>query len=321
MKILILRFSSFGDIVQALDVPTALRERFPGTAIHWAVRSDFREVVALHPHVDRIWTLDRQKGWRGLWKLATELRKEGFTHLYDAHNNLRSWILRLLLMPPHLVRRSKNRWKRFLLFKFRKNLFPWPFIGRKSFLAPLSKWGVSEALFQSPFPQLALPFEAPQKYVVLIPATAWAKKNWPRSHWVELIGLLQDQKLVVLGGPSDQFIDEIVTEAKHPSLLNLRGRLSLIESCAVVAGAKAVISADTGLMHVADQLGRPTLALIGPSAFGYPGSKSSRTLEVQLDCKPCSKDGRGPCQNQTYQKCMIDIRPTDVARFLREMNP
>src|SRR6185312_10157368 len=101
--------------------------------------------------------------------------------------------------------------------------------------------------------------------------------------------------------------------------INFAGKLSWLECLKVVDQANLVIAGDTGLMHAADLLGRPTLALVGPTAFGFPKKLSSRILEVPLTCRPCTKDGRGNCRNAEYKACMTRIKPESVAQAVRDI--
>lgn len=143
-------------------------------------------------------------------------------------------------------------------------------------------------------------------------------KRWPIEHWKTLIGLLPDINFALLGGPTDDFIKEI--EAVAPDRArNWAGRLSLAQNAGLFEKAAAVVANDTGLLHVADQMERPTIALIGPSAFGYPSHSSSSTMEVDLYCKPCSKDGRGKCVNSLYKRCLIEVTPESVANEIRRV--
>src|SRR6218665_3801257 len=96
-KLLIIRFSSFGDIVQALPVISAVKAQHPGAQIDWVVRSDFKGVVGGHPHLHRLWVFEKKSGLKGLLELCRLLSRENYTHIYDAHNNVRSLIVVNLL--------------------------------------------------------------------------------------------------------------------------------------------------------------------------------------------------------------------------------
>jgi ADP-heptose:LPS heptosyltransferase len=100
--------------------------------------------------------------------------------------------------------------------------------------------------------------------------------------------------------------------------LNLAGKTSLQVSSGVVALSRAVISNDTGLLHVAEQLGKRTIALMGPAPFGFPSRPTTKIMELNLSCRPCSKHGQGPCVNkEKFHKCLVDITPLQVAEQLR----
>src|ERR1700677_3886378 len=115
-KILIIRLSSIGDIIQCSSVPRNLRKTFPNSEIHWLVRSDNTELVKFNPFLDKVIVFNRSEGLGGWRKLSVELAKENYTHVYDAHNNLRSRMLTPSLKPQFFIRRLKERFKRFLLF-------------------------------------------------------------------------------------------------------------------------------------------------------------------------------------------------------------
>ncbi len=311
-KVLIIRFSSIGDVIQCLWAADRIRGHWPDSEIHWLVRSDVRDAVSLSPSVQRIWSLDRGAGIAGLLSLAWKLRGEGFTHIYDAHESLRSRVIRTLLRahlkPARLLTRSKQRLRRFLLLRLKINTFkPWPFRGAASYLKPLERW---EIPFGEPSPAQAKSASGP---VVIVPGSNWPKKNWPVKHWISLVRSLGSQKVEILGGKAEEpLAQQIIAGAKGAQIESFAGRQSLAQSLDRIAKASRVISGDTGLMHAADYLGVPTTAIIGPTAFGYPTRATSRIAELTLDCKPCSKDGSGGCRNSVYQRCLIELEPSQV---------
>jgi lipopolysaccharide heptosyltransferase II len=333
MKILIIRFSSFGDVLQSLSVAGRLGEHFPGAEIHWVTRQEFVPLIEPHPKVEKVWALPRKAGFSVLKNLSQELKRENFTHVYDAHNNLRSRIIGIYLKgflnwrvwtgKIKFLRRSIYRWRRFLLFRFHKNLFPKPFSGQFALLEPLKKWGVSEVA--PPIPQLFLSPESAvrakalipfSQFVTLAPSASFELKRWPVENWINLVQSLPDINFIALGGPEDAFIAEI--EKAAPSrVLNLAGKLSLEESAQVVAESRALVSNDTGLMHVAEQMGLPCIALLGPAPFGYPSRELTKIFALELWCRPCRKHGQGRCINPEFQKCLRGISVLEISRHLR----
>lgn len=321
-KSLIIRFSSFGDIVQCLHSAYALKAQYPDIQIHWAVRSDMAELLTLSPYIDRVWSFDRSEGMKGLVRFARELNREKFDYLYDAHNNVRSHVLSGLISAPKRARRPKSRWMRFLEFKMGMPQFNQPFQGAQSFVLPLEDWGVRLPKTQDKWlhvdnekiEHVANKFDLPNRYVTFAPSAAWQMKRWPVAHWKKLISSWTETPIVLLGGKEDHFISELHSRA---DVINLAGKTNLMESAYVIAGSQQVVSADTGLLHVADGLAVPTIALIGPTAFGFPSHPNSTTLEVDLSCRPCSKDGRGHCKQSVYQRCMVDISPERVLEVMK----
>ncbi len=327
MKILIVRLSSFGDILQAQACLSSIYAQAPQASIDWLVRSDFANLLKEQP-LRRVISLHREQGFLGLLKIIWQLSAEGYTHLYDAHNNVRSFWVRLLLPLFSLIRRgvytktlvrSKNRLRRFMYFKLGLPTFKMPFRGSQSFLDPLAAWGISPVfLQQSHWHTTSASQNLPASYIAMAPSAAWETKRWPVGHWQSLISLLPEFSFVILGGPQDHFCQDIAN-VDPKRVFNLAGKLSLEESCAVIAQAQLTISGDTGLLHVADQMRKANIGLIGPTAFGYTSQNTSMILETQLSCKPCSKDGRDRCTNAVFQKCMIDITPASVATSARQI--
>src|SRR5690606_25263953 len=128
------------------------------------------------------------------------------------------------------IRRSIRRFRRFLLFKLRWNLFRQPFSGQRDILEPLKKWGVPEEA--PPTPQLY--FQTSdlksrfrfERFVALAPSAAYPLKRWPLEYWKQLIRLLPESNFVVLGGNEDLFLNELESVDKN-RVQNMAGLLSL----------------------------------------------------------------------------------------------
>lgn len=317
MKILIIRFSSIGDLTQALSIPSFIKSYVPQAEIHFVTRKDLSTIVENHPNVHKIWTLDRKEGLSGLIKLIKELRKQNFTHVYDAHNNLRSFFIRTFIKPDFTLVRPMMRLKRFLLIRFQINLFEKPFSGQRDLIKPLEKWGMKFKLPEAP--QLFLNSDAKKKaadlagptdYIVLVPSAAYELKRWPVEYWDELIKMNPHKNFIILAGKNDHFTAKLNT---NKNVINYTGQTDLQTSAAIIEKAKLTISNDTGLLHISEQLGKPTIALMGPAPFGFPSRPSTLILERNLKCRPCSKHGQGPCVNPHFQECLRSINPEEVS--------
>ncbi len=329
-KFLIIRLSSIGDIIQCMGVVGGIRRHYPTAQIHWVARADMAETLSIDPRIEKVWKVNRDEGFEGLRRLSKELKAERYDYVYDAHNNLRSTIIKSYLRGrlchrPRIVTRSKDRLKRLLLFRFGINRFEWPFIGVESFRKPLYKWGIKE--FDDSFTGYTFPEGVTSKFtnftdsntVTLVPSANWEMKRWPVSHWRSLIELLPESKFVVLGGPADSFCEEICAAAPDRTI-NMAGRSTIMESSYIVATSTVVVSGDTGFLHSADLFQVPTIALMGPTAFGFPARPTSQIVALDhLKCRPCTKDGHGGCKESPYKRCMVEITPQSIAEKVRQI--
>jgi ADP-heptose:LPS heptosyltransferase len=324
-KILIIRFSSFGDIFHALSVVGPLSKKYPDCQIDWLTKIPFESILEGRAQIRKVITLEKKNSFLSLIKLAFKLRKEEYDLVYDAHNNLRSSILSMIIRPfsaGKYIIRSKDRFKRLLLFTFGVNKFPRPFRAFKSFSRPLlDNKIIDEDIFNLDWSDDELSRSLTNQIkgrIILCPSAAWEMKRWPLPHWKKLIDLLPEYRFAIVAGPDDLFCEELVLEDSE-RVINLAGQVSLKESCSIIAQAPLIVSADTGTIHVSDLFNVKGISLMGPSAFGFSSFPNTHTLEVELDCRPCSKDGRGKCSQDVWQKCMVDISPSNVATKVREL--
>jgi ADP-heptose:LPS heptosyltransferase len=325
-RILILRFSSFGDVTQCLSVPAKLRQKWPECEIHWAVRDDLAILLENHPDIQRIWSFPRKAGLIQLFQFAWLMRRQNFTRVYDAHNSTRSWVIGLILQffsKASVLRKSQKRFLRFLLFKLRVDWYQKPRSGQRDLLEPVKSWGISDLL--PPPPQLFLfshEIENVQKrlptdqFIAIAASAAFELKRWPVDYWVKLIASLPQENFILLGGPEDHFLKEIQKTAPD-RVFNWAGLTNLRETSAVVKLSKILIANDTGILHTAEQLGHPAIALMGPAPFGFPSRQLTSILELDLPCRPCSKHGQGPCTNPNFHQCLKGLSPELVLQTLK----
>ncbi len=320
MKFLIIRFSSIGDVTQSLSIPAHILNTYPTAQIDILTKVEFQNLFQYSPFVKKIWTIEKKISLKKIFKLSQDISAENYTHVYDAHNNLRSNLFYFLISANHKLQRPMMRFKRFLLLKFKINHFEKPFSGQRDLLKPLEKWQIPFSLPASP--QLFLDSDSEffcsdfllknnlKKYIVLVPSAAYELKRWPIKQWQKLIQLNPDKKFVVLAGPNDHFTQAL---NQFTNVINLTGQTTLSQSAALIATATCIVSNDTGMLHFSEQLGRSTIALMGPAPFGFPSRPTTKILERNLNCRPCSKHGQGPCVNKNYQECLIDISPEEVS--------
>ena len=158
------------------------------------------------------------------------------------------------------------------------------------------------------------------RWVMLIPGARWLNKRWPVSYFVQLTrdpSLADpDLRFAILGGASDAALGSAIAAGLGSRCLDLTGRTSISEMIEWLRLSSAVVTNDTGPMHIAAALGKPLVALFGPTEPRRTGpyGQVDRALRVDLPCSPCLKP---TCHWRSPVECLEAIRPTFVASRLR----
>ncbi len=155
--------------------------------------------------------------------------------------------------------------------------------------------------------------------IALAVGAAHFTKRWPLDHWITLAAALADRAdVVVLGGPAEEPAGATVAAAAGPRALNAAGRFALDGTAALIRRARAVVVADTGVLHLATAVGTPVVGLYGPTVreFGFfPYRADAHVLEHDLSCRPCSSHG-GPTCPLGHHHCLVDLPPAQVLAAL-----
>ena len=332
-NILAVRFSSIGDILLITPLLRAIRNSYPGCRVTLLTKREFVPLLSHNPHVYRV--LGLAPG-RPLFSLATELRGDGYTHLLDLHDNLRSRALRLLV-PGRWRSYPKHRLARALLIRSKRNHYrdrrP---VAERYFSAardlavkpdglPPEFFLGHEAGEQATAWLTAVGLQHESNIVAVAPGAAHATKRWPLEHWQLLVdrSVNSDFAVVVVGGPGDAAMGNALAASGRGRVANSAGLFGLQTTGALLQRSRALVSGDTGVMHMATGVGTPVLALFGPTveAFGFfPYSMKAEVLELPLPCRPCTAQG-GPRCPLGHHRCMLDIQPGVVYEALRRTLP
>lgn len=318
MKILIIRLSSIGDIVLTSPVVRCLKKQMPEVEIHFLTKQAFTDVVKNNPYISRVLTYEDLD-------LAT-LRKENYDFVVDLHHNLRTAKLKQLLksQSASFPKLNVQKW---LLVNFKLNFLPDVHIVDR-YMETVAKFNIKnddEGLdyFITSSDELAIqkiPSGFKEKYIAWVIGAAHATKQLPLDKMIS-IGQKLKTPVVLLGGKNDTAISSKLKEALGENVFDACGKFSLNESAALVKYSSAVITHDTGLMHIAAAFRKRIISLWGNTVpeFGmYPylpsGLKENSTiLEVKnLRCRPCSKIGFDKCPKGHF-RCMRNI---DEAAFV-----
>jgi ADP-heptose:LPS heptosyltransferase len=308
MKILVVRFSSIGDIVLTSPVLRCLNKQL-GATVHVLTRAVFRDVLEPNPYVDRVYATPR-----GLREVLPDLKKERYDHVVDLHHNLRTLHLRLALRRPTTAFPKLNL-EKWLLVRFGINRMPNRHVVHRYMdaAAPLGVQYDGAGLdYFIPEAQRVRPadLDLPDAFLAFAIGATHATKRMPVEQLIDVCRNLSTP-VVLLGGPAEAEAGARIQQAVPHGVVNACGRLSLHGSASLIREAKAVITHDTGMMHIAAAFHKPIYSIWGNTvpAFGmypfYPdGMQRNTSLEVNgLPCRPCSKIGFQACPKRHFH-CM-----------------
>lgn len=322
MKILIVRFSSIGDIVLTFPVLEAIKQKQPNAEIHYATKKSFAELLEATPFIDRVHLLSDSFS-----DFKQNIVKEKFDAVIDLHNNLRSKRL-TFGMKGKVVRFEKLNWRKWILTSFQWNLLPnihivdrylatlkalnldFPVQLRNQFLIPEG----SHVDLSKHYPALG------QNFVAIAIGAQFKTKQVPKEKWVEILQNI-DKPVVIVGGKMDTEMAEFIVNAlPQKTILNACGTWRILESASIVSQAKSVLSNDTGMMHIAAcfnvqiiSIWGNTVPEFGMSPYRPNGAKDDRIFQVDgLACRPCSKIGFESCPKKHFH-CMQQQNANEIA--------
>ena len=318
-KILIIRFSSIGDIVLTTPVIRCIKKQLPGIELHFAVKKSFYPVVLANPYIDKFHLLEKD-----LKSITAGLKKEEFDFIVDLHQSLRSRYIRMALGVPSRGFPKLN-FKKWLLTKLKINLMPDIHIVDRYFKAAASLGikndGKGLDYFipaEDEYDLASLPVEFRDGYTAIAIGAKHATKRLPEHKLIPVCQKLGGP-VILLGGPEDAPTAEKIAAACGPLVLSMCGKVNLNQSASLVRQAKAVITHDTGLMHIAAAFRKKIVSVWGntvPELGMYPympgDEQKSTIIEVKgLKCRPCSKLGYEKCPKGHF-RCMEWINAEEV---------
>lgn len=311
-KVLIIRFSSIGDIVLTTPLLRAIKTQKPDTEIHYITKKAYAPVLENNPHIDKLFLLKDK-----LSKLFPQLKKEKYDYIIDLHKNLRSLRIKSVLKKPSSSFDKLNRQK-WLLVRFHKNQMPNIHIVDRYFKT-LEKIGVKNdgkglEYFSGIPEQKTLPFieESIQKnYAAIVIGGTYFTKQIPEEKLKELVSKISIP-MVLLGGTADRQLGEKIAKQAPKKIFVSAGKTSLNESAEIIRRSQFVVTSDTGLMHIAAAYQKKIYSIWGNTVpdFGmYPympqNPENSIIMEVKnLSCRPCSKLGYNNCPKKHFD-CMM----------------
>jgi len=312
MKVLVIRFSSIGDIVLTTPVVRCLKKQLPNVQVHYLTKKSFRGLLETNPYVDKVHVLEDD-----INLVIEELKPEGFDCIIDLHHNLRTLRIKRALKKVEAISFNKLNFKKWLFTALKINRLPKVHIVDR-YLATLQKFGVvndNEGLDyfipeKDVVPYTDIPASHHAGFIGIVIGAALNTKKLPIEKLKLLCANIQ-HPVILLGGPEDKRDGELIAEVDKVKVYNACGKFNLNESADLVRKSKFVITHDTGLMHIAAALHKRVISVWGNTvpAFGMTAyyakyDVKSAIYEVKgLGCRPCSKIGYNKCPLGHF-KCM-----------------
>ncbi len=322
-KILLIRFSSLGDVVLATSAFGPLRAHFPDTEIYLLTKSRYAALFERDPRLSGVLKWESGVPFH---KQMSALRRMRFDLCVDLHANLRSRLVGGLL-PARCIRYRKHRLARMAMVHLKRL----PVRARAVldlYVAPLARLGIAK---ETDRPRLFLEegllskvgkelegwgVRKEDEAVGVHPGAKWDSKRWEAKGFAQVCDQILEtgRKCLLLGDEADlPFVQEIVSRMRLVPTL-LAGELDLSELAAVIRRCRALLCNDSGPMHIATALDTPVVAIFGPThpRLGFaPMGKHDVVLTANRPCSPCSLHGERACRF-SHRRCMEEISPDRV---------
>lgn len=313
MKILILRFSSIGDIVLTSPVVRCLKQQLNNVEIHYLTKKSFVSIVENNPNIDKVFSFEKDVD-----EILPELKKENYNWVIDLHHNLRSMQMKRALDKPSKSFNKLNI-EKWLLVNLKINRLPNKHIVERYF-ETVAHIGVKNDLkglnffidVKDEIDISSLPKEFSTGYIALVIGAKHNTKKLPTEKIISICKKI-NRPIVLIGGKEDMETGEKIT-SQISNIFNACGKYNLQQSASLIKQAEKVITHDTGMMHIAAAFQKNIISIWGNTVpeFGMypymPGNElNSQIVEVEnLSCRPCSKIGFEKCPKGHF-KCMNEI--------------
>lgn len=328
-RILILKPSSLGDVIHALPVLRLLKRHLPGCDIHWWIDTGLSPLLEGDPDLAGLQLFDRQRwtrptGWPLMLRRLRELRQLNFEWVIDLQALARSALVAWLTRGRRTIGLDASREG---APAFYDEAVPRPSPNAHAvdwYLAVLERLGIPAGGTFDWLPSRPAvaqrirqrwPVEG-ARWIALQPGARWVTKRWPARHFQRLVGelaaRLPEARFAILGSRAEADLGREVAAGAPDRCVLLAGETTLPEMVEWLRVCDLLITNDTGPMHAAAAVGRPVLALFGPTEPQRTGpyGQLANVLRRPLPCVPCF---RNTCRQAIDRQCLIELAPREVA--------
>jgi len=324
-RFLLVKLSSFGDVLHALPTLAALRSAYPDAHITWLVEAAYAPLLAGHPALNEIWEAPRlhpgellaRANRARLRRLLKLIRARSFDLVIDLQGLLKSALWVALAACPRKVGYDRTRELSYLALSERVPPYDPEAHAVRRYLnlahylgAPVAPPSFNLAFDTGVDIAGLLPTEDERPLVVLHPGARWASKLWQPASWAHLAEWFENQgfQVALTGSRADQpLVSEIIHNTRSP-VINLAGSTSLAQLAGILRKTRLAVTTDTGAMHLAAALGTPVVAVFGPTAPWRTGpfGEGHQIVRLELACSPCFK------RHCRRPRCLSDLTPEMV---------
>jgi heptosyltransferase II len=318
-RILVVNPAFLGDTVFLGPALRALKARWRDGHVTVVATPRGAPAARLLPGCDEVVVFDKRRGDAGplgLWRTGRRLAALRPDLALVPHESLRSGLLAWLSGAPRRIGYAPLCTERLRLDRSR------PFVERALRLAATAGApGSTDLALEAPADPAAAAERilagAVRPVIGLVPGAEWATKRWGAERWAALAGQLGGTP-VLLGGPADRAEAAAIAAASRVPVRDTCGN-SIEEAIALLARCDLVVGGDTGLVHCARALGRPTVVIFGPTRpERHLLGPRERALALGLPCQPCHDHGPEVCP-LGHHRCMVDLAPERVAETARAL--
>jgi heptosyltransferase-1 len=333
MKILIIKPSSLGDIIHALPFLKAVKDTFPESRVDWVISKNLKGIIEEHPLIDNLIIFDKDS-WKSvkrlpetlseISKLRQSLKSRHYDIVVDLQGLLRSGLIATSTRTTLKIGFADAREGSKYLYDKRVTV--------NGGLHAVDRYleiakAIGARVKKIEFP-LYVDKTAKEKikalignineYIVIVPSARWITKRWPAENFALLIKNISIP-CVITGSKSEKMLTQKILNSASDNIINLCGKTDLKELTALIAGAKAVVSNDSGPMHIAVALGVPTVTIFGPTdpvktgPYGWQTNRNFRVIRANVSCSPCRKKR---CKELI---CMHNVGVDVVYKALKEI--
>ena len=337
LKILILKPSSLGDVVQALPVLRLLKLHWPASAIFWWLDASLSPLLEDDPDLAGVVRFERDgwtspARWPEMWRSIRWMRDQRFDLVIDLQCLARSGAFAWLARGQFLIGLDEPREGARGFYdvvvrrvSFHTHAVDWYLEVPRALRVPVHwnfEWLPDRARVST---EVKRKWHTDlSRWMVLQPGARWANKRWPVERYAELVRRLAETfpayRFAVLGSAADRDLGAAIARADRGRCLDLTGRVSLPEMVEWIRLSDLAIANDTGPMHVAAALGKPVVAIFGPTEPRRTGpyGQLEGVVQADLPCVPCLKPH---CAFARPLACLHEISPDRIVQRVQQRLP